>query len=172
VRAIALRPAPQLVAEAEPVVDEREDAEMDEYFPPAPEPIIRQTRMPEVDEFPPVVRNQIRVQRGETPTAAPATETRRKTLLEKLAAFGITRQEDAPAPVAAPMRALANPNLASLRPQAAPAPTDYQRPAQARPAPSRPAQGQLDVHGRQAPRQAAEDEQLEIPAFLRRSPGG
>jgi cell division protein FtsZ len=171
VRAVPPRPAPQLIAETEPVANEHDESDVDEYFPPAPEPIVRQTRMPEVDEFPPVIRNQIRAQRGEAPAAA-APEARRKTLLEKLAAFGITRQEDAPAQAPAPVRALANPNLAALRPQQ-PAQNDYVRPAPAaRPAPSRPAQGQLDVHGRQAPRPAAEDEQLEIPAFLRRSPGG
>jgi cell division protein FtsZ len=171
VRAIAPRPTPPLVSDAEPIARDREETDMDEYLPPAPEPIIRQQRMPEVDEFPPVVRNQMRAQRGEAQQAAPAPETRRKTLLEKLAAFGITRQEEAPTPAPAPVRTLANPNLASLRPQSAPSQNDYVRPAP-RPAPTRPAQGQLDAHGRQASRQSVEDEQLEIPAFLRRSPGG
>jgi cell division protein FtsZ len=144
---------------------------MDEdYLPPAPEPIVRPTRMPEFDDLPAVAQNQIRVQRGEAAPAASPPAERRKTLLEKLAAFGINRQEDAPPP--APARAISNPNLASLRPQASTPQNDYGRPAP-RPAPVRAAQGQLDAHGRATPRQqAAEEEQLEIPAFLRRQPGG
>jgi len=44
------------------------------------------------------------------------------------------------------------------------------RPAAPPPAPGyRPAQGQLDAHGRPpAPSRSIEDDQLEIPAFLRR----
>jgi len=171
VRPVAPRPAPQLIAEQEPAARAREEARIDEtYLPPAPEPIVRQTRMPEFDDLPPVAQNQIRAQRGEAAPAAPPAGERRKTLLEKLAAFGINRHEDAAPPP--PARAYANPNLASLRPPASAPQGDYARPAP-RPAPTRAAQGQLDAHGRQAPRQqAAEDEQLEIPAFLRRSPGG
>ncbi len=76
-----------------------------------------------------------------------------------------------PAPPA-PVRSIANPNLASLRPAAAPAAVEYARPAP-RAIPPRAAQGQLDPHGRVATRgPIAEDEQLEIPAFLRRQPGG
>jgi cell division protein FtsZ len=41
------------------------------------------------------------------------------------------------------------------------------RPVQQQPA-SRPAQGQLDPHGRAAPTRSSEEDHLEIPAFLRR----
>jgi cell division protein FtsZ len=129
--------------------------------------------MPEVDDLPRPVQDQIRISRGELAAPVPPQpETRRKTLLEKLAAFGINRQEDAPAAPPAPMRTVANPNLTSLRPAAAAPGADYVRPAP-RAIPPRVAQGQLDPHGRVSSRAPiAEDEQLEIPAFLRRQPGG
>jgi cell division protein FtsZ len=119
--------------------------------------------MPQIDDLPPIAQTQLRAHRGDAPNAPPAIETRRRSLLEKLAAFGISRHEDAPA---AP-RAIAPP-VAAPRPSAAALHAEYGRP-QARPAPPRQAQGQLDPHGRVAGRPASlEDDQLEIPAFLRR----
>ena len=67
-------------------------------------------------------------------------------------------------PLAAP-RSLAAP--APVKPSTSALHAEYGRPAP-RPQPARPAQGQLDLHGRPAPRPAAEEDQLEIPAFLRR----
>jgi cell division protein FtsZ len=152
---IEIRPAPQpdLVAARE------EDYAEDDYIPPAPEPMVRAPRMPTIDELPAVVQPAVRLARGEQmppPPAAPPE--RRRSLLEKLAAFGISRPEDIaprPAPVLNTPRQLA---------QATPAPLRAQ--------PPRPAQGQLDAQGRQTPRQVmSDDDQLEIPAFLRRSNG-
>ena len=78
--------------------------------------------------------------------------------MEKLAAFGISRPEDM-APRA--HRAASPPRQLT---QAGPAPQRAQLP--------RPPQGQLDPQGRQQPRvMSADDDQLEIPAFLRRSNG-
>ena len=58
----------------------------------------------------------------------PAPETRRRSLLEKLAAFGITRHEEEPAP--APVAAAAPPPVAPLHrpPPVAPAQADLGRP--------------------------------------------
>ena len=81
---------------------EDEDPEQAEFIPPAPEqPMPRATRMPQIEDLPQVAQNQLRAMR-ESQGAAPAPETRRRSLLEKLAAFGITRHEDeaAPAPAA------------------------------------------------------------------------
>jgi cell division protein FtsZ len=170
VRPITPKPAPQIVAEvaaATPAADE--DYDEQPFIPPAPEQFVRSPKMPEPEDFPRPIQDQIRQQRGETPASAHQPDGRRKTLLERLAAFGINRQEEAPPP--APIRAIPNPNLTSLRPTQAPA-ADYVRPAP-RPLPARAAQGQLDPHGRATPRgPMAEEEQLEIPAFLRRQPGG
>jgi cell division protein FtsZ len=123
--------------------------------------------MPQLEELPPVAQTQIRAHRGEAaPPPAPA-ETRRRSLLEKLAQFGISRIEDAePAPPArlAPPPAPAKPSSAALH-------AEYGRPAP-RSALPRAAQGQLDPQGRVAPRSVpSEDDQLEIPAFLRRQAG-
>jgi len=160
VRPIA--PKPTLYLETAPERDEEPAAE--EFIPPAPEqPFGRQQpRMPQIEDLPMVVQNQIRAHRGELASPPAAAETRRRSLLEKLAAFGISRQEDvAPAP-----RAIASPSSAKAGSAALHA--EYGRPQQ-RPATTRSAQGQLDPHGRVASRPASvEDDQLEIPAFLRR----
>ena len=124
--------------------------------------------MPTIEDLPQIVQDQIRVRNG----AAPAhvgqqnEQHRRKTLLEKLAAFGISRHEEAPPPPRAPL----GPNLTQVNPAPA-ALTDYGRPAQ-RPAGQRPAQGQLATRGRVAGLrpQPSDEDQLEIPAFLRRQP--
>jgi cell division protein FtsZ len=101
----------------------------------------------------------VRQARGEVIVSPsnPAQPERRRSLLEKLAAFGITKPEDVAPRAAAP---LAPPRQLSQSLAAAP-----------RAIPPRPLQGQLDAQGRQAPRLAAEEDQLEIPAFLRRSNG-
>jgi cell division protein FtsZ len=169
--------APKTVAYAPQPAPRIEEPVAHEYFPPAPEqPALRPARMPQIEDLPPVVQQQIRVHRGEQSAPAVQVETRRRSLLEKLAAFGISRHDEQP--TAAPPSTAPRPIPPSL-PLPAPAPT-AQRPAQAplhaeygraqpRVAPPRPAQGSLDPHGRMAPRPAAlEEDQLEIPAFLRR----
>jgi cell division protein FtsZ len=136
-----------------------------EFVPPHPEQIVRPTRMPQIEDLPPVVQRQMRIHRGEQPTPQP--ETRRKSLLEKLAAFGITRQEEAaePAPRAAPVLPAPTPMRAAPPPQSH---ADYGRP-QPRALAPRVAQGGLDPHGRAGVKPASlEEDQLEIPAFLRR----
>jgi cell division protein FtsZ len=164
VRPIAQKPA----LYTEPAPAPYEEPEEEEFIPPAPEqPYLRATRMPQIEELPPVAQTQIRAHRGEpAPPPAPA-ETRRRSLLEKLAAFGISRAEDAePAAPArlAPPPAPAKPSSAALH-------AEYGRPAP-RSALPRAAQGQLDPQGRVAPRSVpSEDDQLEIPAFLRRQAG-
>jgi cell division protein FtsZ len=158
---VAEAPEFEAEVEAEPApapVAALEEAALEEAFiPPAPEPIVRSPRMPTIDELPPVVQPALRVARGELPPP-PAQPERRRSLLEKLAAFGISRPEDtaprATAPLAPPRQlAQATPMLARAQPP-------------------RPAQGQLDAQGRQQPRpMVTDDDQLEIPAFLRRSSG-
>jgi cell division protein FtsZ len=147
---------------------EDEDSEQAEFIPPAPEqPMPRATRMPQIEDLPQVAQNQLRAMR-EAQGAAPAPETRRRSLLEKLAAFGITRHEDEPAPAPAPAAAPA-PVTPLHRPYvAAPNQADLGRP-QPRQQPSRQSAGAPDPHVRPAPRPpVSEDEHLDIPAFLRR----
>jgi cell division protein FtsZ len=166
VRPLAQKPA--LYAEPEPA--RYEEPEEEEFVPPAPEqPYLRATRMPQIEDLPPVAQTQLRAHRGESAPAPAPAETRRRTLLEKLAAFGISRAEDAePAPPPTPR--LAHPP-AEAKPSSAALHAEYGRPAP-RSALPRAAQGQLDPQGRAAPRPVpSEDDQLEIPAFLRRQAG-
>jgi cell division protein FtsZ len=169
----AAAPAPQPVAETREIEIEAEaEAEAEEapaaafeepaieeqYIPPAPEPMVRAPRMPTIDELPPVVQPALRVARGEIAPPPPPQPERRRSLLEKLAAFGINRPEDA-----APR---------STAPLAPPRQLAQAQPSLPRAQTPRPAQGQLDAQGRAQPRTIAnDDDQLEIPAFLRRSSG-
>jgi cell division protein FtsZ len=166
VRPAALKPA----AYAEPVAPPREEPIDEEFVPTAPEqPKIRPPRMPQIEELPPLAQDQLRARRGETSPSAHPAETRRLSLLEKLAAFGISRHEQEEARAPDP-RAIAPalPAAAPPKPSARALHVEYGRP-QPRPGAPRPAQGDLDAHGRIAAAAAQiEDEQLEIPAFLRR----
>jgi cell division protein FtsZ len=153
------QPQPQPSPEPQPV--------RQAYVPPAAEQPIRPQRMPQVEDLPLPIQDQLRAYRaGEQPQGANGVEQRRRTLLERLASFASSREESAkghrepqaamprPAPVQQPQ---------ARPPQQAPAHAEYAK----RPAP-RPA-GSLDTHGRPAAAvRPAEEEQLEIPAFLRR----
>jgi cell division protein FtsZ len=101
------------------------------------------------------------------PQAPSAVEQKRMSLMQRLASVGFGRKdEEAEAPAPAPMPVRQAPAM----PQAA-APSAAHAEYMRRPAPqtaARPAQGQLDPHGRAAPARNSEDDHLEIPAFLRR----
>lgn len=127
--------------------------------------VARAPRMPQIHELPPIAQNQLMASRTAEDSVP---ESKRTSLLRRLATVGFGgRREDeaAPAPRAATM------------PPAPPAPAAYQPPlppaprAPMPPAPQyRPAQGNLDGQGRTLPQQPRmmDDDQLEIPAFLRR----
>ncbi|MGB9325274.1 MAG: cell division protein FtsZ [Pseudolabrys sp.] len=168
---VSIRPMPVKPSLFEPRQNDAPAAEPQmpaAYIPPAPERYARTPRMPRVDELPLPAQNEIRAQRGELADDHP--EKRRMTLMQRLASVGLGRRtEDAP-PTAAMPRA--------TRPM-----PQYERPPQrptARQPEGRPAepvseyarrtapQG-LDPHGRSAPvHNSQEDDQLDIPAFLRR----
>ncbi len=152
---VAPEPAP-IMDEAEYISDEADDDFIEEDTRP-----FRSPRIPQAEDFPPIAQEQIRQARGES-----HQEPKSRSLLDRLRDFGITRAADRPAAHeperAAPAPAPA-PRAAAPR---APAATEFGRP-QVRAVASRPAQGQLDPHGRVRPAQAEEDH-LEIPAFLRR----
>jgi cell division protein FtsZ len=139
------------------------------YIPPAPERYARTPRMPRVDELPLPAQNEIRAQRGELAEDHP--EKRRMTLMQRLASVGLGRRTEADAPPTATM-----PRAPRPMPQ-------YERPPQ-RPTARQPEGGPaepvseyarrtapqgLDPHGRSAPvHNSQEEDQLDIPAFLRR----
>jgi cell division protein FtsZ len=165
------QPAPVYAEPPRPAPREPERYEAGPYIPPAPEtPVVRPQRMPQIEDLPMPVQNQIRQQYA----AGDQADVKRRTLLERLAAFGMSR-DDAPGHTAPEQRAA--PQL-GYQPQPAP---QYQRPAAPSPAHAdyakrptspmaqRPPQQSLDTHGRMAPTaRQSEDDQLEIPAFLRR----
>ena len=144
---------------------EADEPEHEDFIPPAPEqPVVRSPRMPQIEDLPQLAQNQLRALR-DAQNGIPAPETRRRSLLEKLAAFGISRHEGeaAPAPVAAALPASVTP---LQRPQVL-APAEPAR-AQPRPQPAR-ASGAYEPQGRAIARpQVSEDDHLDIPAFLRR----
>ena len=79
---------------------ETDEPEQEEFIPPAAEqPVARAPRMPQIEDLPQVAQNQLRAMR-EAQNGLPAPETRRRSLLEKLAAFGITRHDGEAAPAA------------------------------------------------------------------------
>jgi cell division protein FtsZ len=115
----------------------------------------------------------MRARRGEVGEEHP--EKRRTSLLQRLAAVGLGRreQEDAEA-FAMPPRSTSPlppmPHGPQERLPGRPAPRqEQQRPEPVSEYAKRPAPQGLDQHGRHAPvHNRSEDDQLEIPAFLRR----
>jgi cell division protein FtsZ len=91
--------------------------------------------------------------------------------LQRLATVGLGRKDQPagqPAPAERPAAPAARPGIeGAQRPSVSPVHSEYTK--RAAPQGYRPAQGALDPHGR-APAQhkSLDDEQLEIPAFLRR----
>jgi cell division protein FtsZ len=158
---VSIRPKPvkpslfdQLEPEAPPPAHEPPPAQ---FVPPAPERALRAPRMPRPEEFPLPGRALVEKQ-GQLENHP---EERRKSLMQRLAAVGLGRRSESEVPRTAPQ---------------------YQQPV--RPSPRQPegrtgdpvseyakrnAPHGLDPHGRQAPvHNSPEDDQLDIPAFLRR----
>jgi len=147
----------------EPEAIEPEPEEMPSVFiPPQPERPAGRVRMPRVDELPLPAQNEIRAQGREPAESEP--EKRRMTLLQRLAAVGLGRR-DSEEPKAEPKQPARNisdwsaPRMPRSEPRAEPV-SEYAR---------RHDPHGLDPHGRQAPMPSQHDEdQLDIPAFLRR----
>jgi len=157
-----ITPKPSLFVE--PVMTEPSPQDMPTAFiPPQPE-IARTPRMPRIDELPVPAQNQIRAQRGEV--EEPGPEKQRMSLLQRLAQVGLGRRDDSEAQeqrTEAERQQL--PPLPQRQPVRMPDPvSDYAK------RPPAPAPQGLDIHGRQAlpVHKPVDDDQLEIPAFLRR----
>jgi cell division protein FtsZ len=142
-------PAPEPVVMAEP------EHQAAQFIPPQAEMPIRAPRMPTVDDLPQPGRVQWEAHHNPDVQQANSPEAKRRTLFERLAAFGVSRQEER---AAAP----------------APRPQQTQRPAAPGPVhaeygPRRTMGGPRIEPQRIAPQgRTSEEEQLEIPAFLRR----
>jgi cell division protein FtsZ len=178
-----LGPKPSLFIDPATQPAMQEAPEPEAFIPPQAERVsMRGMRMPRIDELPVPAQKEIRARRGELPEEHP--EKRRTSLLQRLAAVGLGRRDDdeeaAPTPpkAATPMPAMPPvppmPQVPTERPLGRPmAPRQEMRP-EPRPEPvseyaRRPAPQGLDQHGRQMPvHNRSEEDQLDIPAFLRR----
>src|ERR1700683_5617526 len=168
IRRLELKPS--LFVDPAPAVDDMEDPA--DFIPPQAEPLPRAPRMPRLDELPVPAQNEIRAQRGEL--SQEEHPGRRRSLLERLAAVGRQLREqgrdEEEAAVVPPSR----------MPRSIPQPPErlagrpMPRPSEPRAEPvsdyaKRTAPQGLDQHGRQTlVHNQDEEDQLEIPAFLRR----
>jgi len=184
-------PKPSLFID--PAAREAEPPQAEEprtFIPPQAERMpTRAPRMPRIDELPVPAQNEIRARRGEMPEDH-HPEKQRMSLLQRLASVGLGRREaDEPAPRAPapmperpaaarpPMPRPAEPRHERHEPRQESRQEPRYEPRHEQPvseyAKQRPAPSGLDQHGRQAPMQApvhnsGEEDQLDIPAFLRR----
>ncbi|MBB3975337.1 cell division protein FtsZ [Rhizobium azooxidifex] len=138
-------PAPQPQYQPAPVLQRAEPAA----------PVIRQepvaSRMPKIEDFPPVVKAEME-HRGQQPAQVQPEERGPMGLLKRITS-SLGRRDEEEQPAAA--EAASAPQRRAMSPEA----SIYA-----------PRRGQLDDHGRAnpQPRALSEDDQLEIPAFLRR----
>jgi cell division protein FtsZ len=169
---------PEAAAESKPAYEQPAPTS---FIPPSPErPANRGQRMPRIDELPVPAQNELRVMRGEAPPVEPP-QKQRMGLLQRLASVGLGggRREEEAQETQAPQA------QQPPRPRMGPIPQAPARPMQPRPAPRPPEQSRpaepvseyarraphqgLDPLGRQAPvHNSSEEDQLDIPAFLRR----
>ncbi len=169
---VTIRPiAPKPTLFLEPVEEEfprasQEPSEQRAFIPPAPErAALRPPRMPRLEELPVPAQNQLRARSGQMPEP-PTPEKKRTSLLQRLASVGLGRRDHdhhvEDGHHGSGRAALAD-RLPPLPPRAEPPISDY-----AKRGSNRSVQG-LDVHGRPAPvHNSGDDENLDIPAFLRR----
>jgi cell division protein FtsZ len=148
-----LAPRPAFFEEPEEqFLDEEPMEDPAAFIPPAPERAARGPRMPRVDELPIPVQNQILARDGSFPVDN-HPEKKRATLLQRLAAVGLGRRDEEQSHTQEPpmeQESQHDPRRAN------------------RDAAYRPAKGNLDPHGRQQPPARSMEDELEIPAFLRR----
>ncbi len=135
------------------------------FIPPSPERAMRARRMPRIDELPFPAQNEIRARRGEL-TDDHHPDKRRMSLMQRLASVGLGRRAEESDSASVPRTAQPTPQYERLQQPAGFAAesgssvSDYAR---------RPPAPGLEAHNRQAPvHKPGDDDELEIPAFLRR----
>lgn len=136
-----------------------------EHFIPPQAERIKPVRLPRIEDLPVPAQNQLAARAAAPQPQMPphAADQKRMSLMQRLASVGFGRKDDAAQEEPQPLQPAASPP----RPAPSAAHAEYMR----RPAPAtvpRAAEGQLDVRGRAPVPRQAEDDQLEIPAFLRR----
>jgi len=165
---VSIRPMPAKPSLFEPAMEAppAEPEPAPAFIPPLPERGARPPRMPRIDELPLPAQNEIRAQRGDVSEEHP--EQRRMSLMQRLASVGLGRRsEEAAPPAPRPARPVPQFEHPPLRPSAR-APEGRQGEPVSEYARRAAAPG-LDPHGRPSPvHNSPEDDQLDIPAFLRR----
>ena len=143
---------------------------------------MRAPRMPRIDELPLPGQNQLNAQRGEPVENHP--EKQRMSLMQRLASVGLGKRADEIEAPPAPRAARPMPQFDRQQPRPT-ARNPEGRHTENRPPESRqpevraadpvseyarrPAPQGLDLHGRPAPvHNSSDEDQLDIPAFLRR----
>ncbi len=184
---VSIRPlAPKPSLFIDPAASELDAAARDilepaAFIPPEPERLPQRPRMPRLDELPVPAQNEIRARRGEV-REDDHPEKRRMSLLQRLASVGLGRrdQDDSEsglpaAPIGAPVGGPVSPERLAGRPMPRPSqPRPESRKESGKDLPiseyaRRSAPQGLDQHGRQAPvHNSTDEDQLDIPAFLRR----
>ncbi len=164
-----------------PVVSSEPEVAATPYVPPAAERPERAPRMPKVEDFPHIAQKELRSAEDHDEDEHDEDGRRPMGLLRRLAT-GLARREDheddeGEGAIPAPREVKMEPRVAAEARPAAPRPaqppvSEYAKQAAARQAeaPRAQRQAELDPHGRSIPTQHAqqEEDQLEIPAFLRR----
>ncbi|MDP2410090.1 MAG: cell division protein FtsZ [Pseudolabrys sp.] len=170
---VSIRPMPMKPSLFEPAPGEAMHTEPPPsaaFIPPMAERAVRTQRMPRIDELPLPAQAEIRAQRGEVDDDHP--EKRRMSLMQRLASVGLGRRADEVEPAPAPQAARPVPQFDRPAQRPAPRHAEGRDPRSADPVSeyARKAAPQgLDPHGRQAAVHNSPDEdQLDIPAFLRR----
>ncbi len=157
---IAIRPAaprPVMPTQA-PAPAPRVEAGYDEYavqqgfVPPESERPLRPVRMPSIDELPPIAQRTIDASLNARPSMAPV-EKQKKSLMERLTTAGFGRRSEGEEMPQMPRQVAVEPVQQAPMQYAQPEQPRYQPAAQPAPAP------QARMY---------EDDQMEIPAFLRR----
>jgi len=111
------------------------------------QPQVRPSRIPPIEEFPPIAQAQVEAQRNRIENIAEHSARKKRGLFDRLASVGLGRKDDPPPAPREPVMAVqAQPRPQPVAPARAPA----------QPAPQAHVDPSLD------------DDQLEIPAFLRR----
>jgi cell division protein FtsZ len=163
-----IAPKPTLFEPAAKAAAPAEPPAMPKVFipPQAEKPAGRAPRMPRIDEFPPHAQDALRAQQAHASPAAQAEDPAdkpRMSLLARLASVGLGRRDESHHDEAE--RAQPRPQMPPLPER--PRPTQRVEPVSEYAKRGVP-QG-LDQHGRPAPVHNHDtDDQLEIPAFLRR----
>ena len=108
---------------------------------------VRMPRIPSIEEFPPIAQQQVEAQKNRIEHIADHSARKRRGLFDRLASVGLGRKDD-------PVPAQREPTMTVQAQPRAPQPAPVRAPVQA------PPQAHVDP--------ALDDDQLEIPAFLRR----